>query len=235
MQVPAFQASCLLLHMSEVWSVNRAHTLQHVANHDKSGVLPFLALIRGRRLVHGALGAFTTSIVVALLILGVLISLQSSFLVEVFLLVLLDVLCILWLLAFLHTATFLATIPALPLGSNCQSIMSSIISSTSPSTIVWHIPTAKSGNQVVLVNCLGENGLDHFQRGRIALDGAQNVEVSELGHVEHSLEHVLEFSAGADAETLKDIQHILISQIPSRIEPLAAPKQEKFSLGNILP
>ena len=161
--------------------------------------------------------------------------LQSSFLVEELLLVLLDALCILWLLVLLNAATFLDTIPALLLGSNCQSIMSSIVSSTSPSTIVRHIPTPKAGNQAVLVNCLGENGLDHFQRGRIALDSGQNVEVPELGHVEHSLEHVLEFSTGADAETLEDIQHIFISQHSSCIKPLAAFKQEKLSLGDILP
>ena len=44
------------------------------------------------------------------------------------------------------------------------------------------------------------------------LDGSQHIEVAKLGNIEHSLEHVLEFSAGADAETLKDIKYTFVSK-----------------------
>ena len=45
----------------------------------------------------------------------------------------------------------------------------------------------------------------------------------------------LNSAAGADAETIENIKNVLVSKRPCRIKLLAAPKQEKLSLGNILP
>ena len=130
---------------------------------------------------------------------------------------------ILWVLARLNTATFLATIPALLLGRDHQSAMTS---STPPSTISWHIPTAKSCNQVVLANCLVENVLDHFYWGGVVLDSVQHIEVTKLGHIEHGFKHVFELSTGADAETLGGITNILVSKCPYCIKLLAASKHD---------
>ena len=173
----------------------------------------------------------TTTIVVGLLILGILVPLCSLSLVEVFLLVLLNTLLVLWLLVLLNNKTFLVIIPALLLRSNRQRAMTS---SSSPLTIVWYIPMIKSLNQVVLVNCLSENGLGHFHRGRVVLDSSQHIEVTKLGHIEHSLKHVLELSAGADAKTLENIKNVLVSKCPCCIKSLVTSKQEKFGMGNIL-
>ena len=61
------------------------------------------------------------------------------------------------------------------------------------------------------------------------LDGAQQIEAAELGHVEHSLKHVLELSAGEDAEAAKKVVEKALTKAGANVKDLRSDLEKYLS------